>query len=465
MHEMYISKPSARRRFDQLCEEKNEAMPLIEVTRELQIDGRTVTQTYQRRKKAISDGAQNTGKALIQSFAYQFKRLVNTMPVDMINEAGTPSLKTNNVKMAKFRGGLSDRTIRNHIRELKNIGAITDYKFHGSKKDFELWIDTRILFGTDEMPEIFKTDQPDSLEKTFTPTPSFSDASSSDSDPKNDTNFPHRQLVTIENSKVTKNTTTRNVEEISTIRRQEYGNKPSTDQNLPLSQPVRGGMETKKGGGGPRIIVDNSPKSWINTLPSWKSPGLDQDYHRLPRAYQHYVAQFWRYAHKSLWPGKVFLPQEQFAAMNAITAGVYQKVFHQNPGENNLDKFQKLLFKAIDKASMYYARSENRYPGDPVSKFRSGKGYFDAENSRGFNVAYRWAFQDAAAANEKYGEKVLTDAIRHLKNHRSGKIPKRLQHYTLIELYSHYETKIKQKFSTEVLQDFYKQALTLPAFR
>lgn len=457
MQQLYISKPAARQRFDQLCQEKNEAMPTITVTRELDINGNQVTQTYERKKKAISDGAQSTGKAIIQSFAYQFKRIVKALPADMLNEDGIPSFKTNNVKMARFRGNVTDRTVRNHIRELKSIGLVTDYKYHGSKANFELWLSPEVIFGTEQMPQILKKDEADSHVKTLTKTPVFENT--------NDTNFPHRHSDSIVTSIVTKNTTTKKVEKLSSLGSQEYGNKPSTSPSLPLSQPSGDSMVTSSGGGRRAVYVDNTPKVWINDLSQWKTPGINHDYERLPRPFQHYVAHFWQYAQESLWKGKIFLPQEKIAAMNSITAGVYQKVFAQNPGSKNLDKFQKLLFKAIDKAAGYYSKSEKHYPGEPYAKFKQGQGYFDAENPRGFQVAYRWAFKDAAAAHEKYGEKVLADAIRHLKNYSSGKIPKSLKHLSFIELYRHYETKIKQKFSSELLKDYYKQALTLPAFK
>lgn len=471
--QMYISKAAARQRFDELCLKKNAEMPLITVTRQLEIDGKSVTQTYHRRKKAISDGAQSTGKALIQSYAFQFARLVKDLPADILNGSEPPSLKTNNVKMAKFRGGLADRTIRNHLKELKSIGVISKYKFHGSKANFELWISPEVIFGQESMPEIFDPAtviaavslRAETSSDTATPTPQFSPASATPQPSTIDTNFPHRHPVSIETKKDTKNTTTSKVEKHSTIRRPEDGNHRHAAPQGPKQAIMAGSMETSGGGGGPKIYVDNTPKSWISDLDVWKTPGIDRDYERLPRAYQHYVAHFWDYARKSLWPSKVFIPQEEFAAMNTITAGVYQKVFAQNPGEKNLDKFQKLLFKAIDKASAYYKKSEKYYPGDPYARFKEGTGYFDAVNPKGFQVAYRWAFKDAAAQHEKYGEKVLADAIRHLKNHHSGQIPKRLQHLTALELYRHYETKISQKYSKDLLSDFYKQALTLPIFR
>lgn len=451
---LYISKAAARQRFDELCHQKNNEMPMVTVTREVEIDGKQVTQTYQRRKKAISDGAQNTGKAIIQSFAWQFKRLVKTLPPDMLEEQ--PSLKTNNVKMAKFRGGLSDRTIRNHIRELKAIGAITGYKFHGSKADFELWINTEVLFGTQEMPQIVGKTTEETYEKSQTQKPVF--------EPPNGTNFPHRHASSIGNTIVTESKATKKVENHSTIRRQEYGNKLSAGQSGGLSDILAGSIVTQEGGGGRLVTVDNRFRSYLANRESWITPGVHRDYDRLPRTYQHAVGHFWNYARKMLWPTKVFMPLEELSAMDSITAGVYQRIFATNPSESALNQFHKQQLKAIDKAAAYYQKSQNQYPGDPYSKFKPGCGYFDQENPQGFKVAQRWAEKDAAAAHERYGEKVLNDAIRHLKNHNSGKIPQNLKHLTLMQLFRHYETRIKKNFSGEVLSDYYRKAFTLPVF-
>lgn len=458
---MYISKPQARKRFDELCELKNGEMPFHTIQRKIERDGQEVIQTYVRQEKAICDGAQNTGKAILQSYAWQFKRLVNTLPAKMLNDEGMPSFKTNNEKMAKFRGNVSSRTIRNHLKQLKEVGLITAYKFHGSRSDFELWLCPEVLFGTSEMPEVFgeqenTTCDAPKYEKTVSKPPRF------ESD--NDTKFPHRHIVSIETLIETKNTTTSKVENHSKLRLQGNGNKPFAAVSLPERQESTKTMETREGGG-PQIIVDNNPKVWIKELDMWKSPGVPQVYTKLSRDLQHYIVHFWNYAAASLWPGKIFLPQEKFMTLDSITASVYQPYFSKWPSNSDLDSFHRLQLKAIDKAKKYYDKNPHRYPGDPFAKFKEGSGYFDQENSLGFKIAQKWSYEDNAANRERYGQKVLNDAIRHLKNQKSGKIPKKLQHLSILELYRHYETTIKMKFGNELLSEFYKQSSTLPILK
>ena len=466
---LFISKPAARQRFDRLCQEKNEAMPFTAVTRTVERDGSVFTQTYHRRKKAISDGAQQTGKALIQSYAYQFARLVKTLPAAILNEEGHPSLKTNNVKLAKFRGNVTDRTVRNHLKELRNIGMITAYKYHGSKSNFELWIDPQILFNQPQMPTIIDFNTTDISETTnitsVKPLRQETDAKNStlkgENGNNNDTNFPHRQSSFHRNFIETKNTTT-SKKENSPIWKQNNGNKPNVNSPQGPERPCSVKMETKIGGG---RNVDNSPKVWINQLDRWKTPGVAHEFRKLPRNYQHYIIEFWNHAKDLLWPSLDLLPQQKFAAFDSITVGVYQRLLSTQPNETTMNAYQKVFIKALEKASKYYYSHPQYYPGHPYAKFKEGTGYFDQGNAKGFKVALRWVQADKQAQHERYGEKVLDRAIKHLRNFQSGKLPKKFQPMSSIELFRYYETTIKAKFSNELLKDFYLQASKISYLR
>lgn len=452
-----ISKPRARQRFDKLCEEKNAEMPTFTVTRSFERDGETITQTYERKKKAISDGAQSTGKCLIQSYAFHFKKLINTLGPEILDEGKLPSLQTNNVKLANFRGNVTDRTIRRHLKELREIGFIQDYQFHGSLYNFELWLNPEVLFGEAEIPyQLIKSEAPE-YEKSATETPVFKNS--------NDTKCPHRQGVSIETLMETKNTTTSKADNHSDKWKPENGNNRSATTQGRKKQQSRVSMETKLAGGGGKIYVENDPKVWISRLEMWKTPGTDNDYSRLPRRYQHYIAEFVKYAEKMLWQGKVFLPEQHFATLDTVTVGVYQPIFAKNPTDQALNAFHRRQMNAIKKAAAYYEKNPNRFPGDPYNNFKEGMGYFCPLNNRGFKVAQRWADQAAAENHERYGQKVLNRAVMHLRNHPQGKTPQKFINMSQTELWRYYETTIKKNYSAELLKDFYNQTTKLVAIR
>lgn len=436
----FISPSAARKRFDDLCLDLNCKQEPISFTRETSSGPRTIT----RQRKAVSDGAQATGKAIIQLYASRLKTLSATMPEGLLAE-GPPSLPTNNVKLSGYRQNVSDRTIRGHIRILKDIGLISSYKFHGTKNNFEIWLNPAIVFGPD-----YAVSQ--------TPVPVFSDPDCSvrfpgRQDPApadNRKNFPLKHTIETNGNS---NTSTSKAEKSPTYGEQDMATTPS-GLRIGQNDSLNADHGNNGKGGAAAANVDNYVEN------RWITPEASPTFNALHPYFYRAVRTFWTYAIRSLWPDREFSELEYSRAAESITTGFYLPLIRRRPNKKQFDEFQEELLKAVDVARRYYENHPEHHPGDPYSGNYGATGYFDAENPRGFQVAINWRFKNKASNAESYGHRVIKTALRHLQNHGSGKIPKHLQGKSYIQLYEFYSTKM-QRFEPELRAIFYRRVAAL----
>lgn len=446
---LQISVGKARKRFDAMCQERNDAMPVMTVTR-VTPKGK---QSYERRTKAISDGAQTTGKALILSYANYYRVKIEAMPEGWFSD-GMPSLNTNSEKMAGFRQNVCSRTVRNHIRELKEIGLIVDYKFHGSSRDYELWLDPVVIFGAENVS--LTGGKPEFLEADSTGIVPFSGSNSTDSQSfppsLNGTNFPHKQSLETQGYN---KTSTRKVEKLDLSGTQSNGNTASKPQSM---TQCHGNMVGGGGGGSENSPknVDNYAKNVDKSVDKWQSPEVGKDFERLHRFYQNSIKEFWKYATKSLWDGRVFTEYEFLRSADQILDAIYRPFLKDKHDLNQFNEFQNELMRAVDVARKHYERHPEQYPGDPYSLTEFPTGYFDKNNARGFRIPMAWRFKNKAAEVENTGKKMVKTAIMHIKNHEIGKAPKQLQIKTLSQVVDFYVTKMK-RFDVDTQQDFLRR--------
>lgn len=89
----------------------------------------------------VRQGAAATAKDIIRIYGLF---LVKANSIEEIDPKNLPSLRTNNVQLAKM-GNASPRTIQRHIKRLQEAGIITNKVWHGSNSSYELWINPKIL--------------------------------------------------------------------------------------------------------------------------------------------------------------------------------------------------------------------------------------------------------------------------------------------------------------------------------
>lgn len=448
-----ISTSKARERLDKMCAEKNAAMPEIQVTRKVLKKGEQIVQTYVKKKKAVSDGAQQTAKSLIHSYATHMKMYGGMLPESWSDEGQFKTLWTNCVKLATYRQNISDRTARRHIRELQKIGVIVAYKFHGSRSDFEVEICPEILYGELRKP-ILLVNKADFTEKSLTEIPSFQD--------KNDTNCPDKLTMGIMENK---NKATYKAEKSQKLRLRD-GKPGLAKGNVTKGQtyePVAS-MVKKGGGGGGEISENFTYDGWRKEPNLWRPPVAGGKFLALERWQQHYVQAFWKYAKRELYGSAKYTPYEEFAAMDAITEGVYKRIFDVNASDRQVSKFHRTKLQALRIAKKYYEKNTKHYPGQPYSVFVAGKGYFDYDNPKGFKVAMRYQAKAAEENHEEYIQRTIYLAVRHMKLHSMGQAPKLMQAKTYRELFD-YKLRQVSRFGIEHQQEFLRQVSTIPVFK
>lgn len=457
---------AARGRWAAMCKAANDNMPIITVSRKLP-DG--TQQEYQRQQKAISDGAQQTGYALIMYYARNYRQLtLDMMEVqnDLVaNEA--PSLRTNGELLAQFRENICGRTSRTHIKALIDLGLIKKKVYHGSKSNYELFFNEEVLFGTDA---VICTEKP-----VFEPADSTNEGlgfapENATSTSGNGTIFPHKQSletnrnITTTISKVENSTELKHSKDDSTelkpLLESKNGNTTSaTHQNA--SNGNGNGVAA-----GPKIYsvwnknVDNSSKTVDNYVDKWKTnTSAGKDFERQSRFVQNAIISLWKYARKELYFDRQFSEEEYLQTVDLILDGIYRPFLKEKPNEREFEEFQRELLASIDVAAKYFNNHADKYPGQPYSTSDNYLGYFDAKNARGFKVAVNWRFQNKAKQHEEYGKKVLNLAITHLQRMAIGdiqKLPKAFRSKTFTELYQHYKAKMLH-FNTDTQQLFVKR--------
>lgn len=426
-----VHKAAARRRFDELCQSANDSAGFIEVTRG--------DKTYTRKVKAISDGAQSTGKALIQTYAEYLRVQLMKLPADYFRNGKIPTLRTNSEKLANFRQNVTSRTIRNHVRELKAVGLIVGYKFNGSRSDYEIELSPAVLWGEESREKA----APEAVAQTT-----------------RSTKFPHKQAIeTHRNYDIA----TGNEEK---IKKNGDGNGDLNGNKLPgangltdcqainpESSPENG---NRGGAGGPRTVVDNSQNVWISADGVWKTLNTGQFYHSLPWNQRYLVDSFWQHAKTGLYRNEKFNAIDELAALESITLGVYMPFLAKQPDDRLLRRYQEEIINALNVADKYYQRHTTKYPGKPFSIWQPGKGYFDAQNPKGFNVAKILRKENWQENRREMAERTVSMALYHIEAHKRGKAPKRYQIMDFNDFVGFYQRKV-EKLPKAYQLKFYSQ--------
>jgi len=369
-----------------------------------------------RRQGIIREQVITTFHAVLSDYIHSYNKTASIMPAGMYTEQDPPSLLTNCVKLAESCKA-TDRTVRNHITILRNLGVVRT-QFHGSKKSFELWISSEILFGKGGLENAENTPKTAILQKESK-------------------NFPHihtyGEVIETENKKAdlcivdTERTHTERAVGQDTAISSEKGTSAY------LSQPIGTEGEIM----GPRRV-----------------PRLPE---KLQTLHARILMQFWLYAWKVLYPNREFSIDQQEKALVAIWEGVYGR-FEEMGNDEQWMSFHSYQIEKLDKAAKYYDYHPEQYPGDPYAVLVKGKGYFDRENIHGFKSLDAWMKRDAirkatnkAAYREKkkkleerlYG--LLRQARRDFEKLHAGKpMRKEVKSMTQIGLFQYWHAVFKQ---------------------
>lgn len=306
-----------------------------------------------------------------------------------------PSLRTNNIQLATLTK-TSGRTIQRHIIKLKAAGIITKKVTHGRKRNYELWITSKILwisrFTTYKEPDFDKVLKKSlSLEKQVVKKPKKTNC------PQSDTGYLTRnkinKVIAVDKyRKLWKSEALKDTgftESIKTIRSllpqtnfYKTGDvtgdvtgdtqlKDPQKKDTQLKEPRRDGTTNRLGGssalGKPGA---RNPEKLLIT-----NPDSDPDRHSFLVSY---AQKLWELAQKELYADKRLVKNQHRTALDLI----YQ--YYKAVKTPHLEKAHTQFVKRIKMVSSYVKRDQqNRFI--PIPSI-----YFDLENPDGFRGTKDW---------------------------------------------------------------------------
>ncbi len=307
---------------------------------------------------------------ILSEYVTSYNNMAASMPAGLYNDADPPSLLTNSKKMAMLCD-CSDRTVRNHLAHLRNLGVVNT-RFHGRKHNYELWISNEFLYGGEEETKIkkaeisAKTPLSNSIRKIFPP------------------NNIHREVFEKEKG---------DAELFIKHGESNHGERGRTGNEANDQKPASlltqeeiklGGATIQKSD----VVAENTKNRLLRAEKVTKEYTL-QGPRGLNVKYLNLLLDFWFYAWKVLYPNVSFSKEEQEKALMAISAGVYND-FSDSKSDREWIDFQVLQLAKLDKAGKYYDHHPEQYAPTPYAIAVAGRGYFDAENIKGFTVIDSW---------------------------------------------------------------------------
>lgn len=428
-----IDQGAALRRLHQNVQELNEAMPVKTFVRTY-TSGSTKTIAY--RPKRINASTKATAEHLVKAYVKEYYKTISTIG-DAAFTDGLPSLTTNGVQIAAWRS-FSDRTSRNHLATLRDAKIVSDYKFHGSEADFEVWINPEILFDCPQM----EADQ----QKLSTITAQVLAQS--------DKNFPHRVTVTYSNKDIEIDNVSNKHSDIQKAESQAVSHGDihgDTEQQ----QPDEGKTPTLEA----NVTVGHCDNQGGRGTAARKRRHQERTDAQKQAIFEGFLHSFWLYAKQLLYPSRDFQPWQEELALATIRRSVYHH-FEPEIAEKEWDNYQKELYQRIEMVSSYYAKHPNKFIPEPYAWGREGAGYFDWENERGFRATAQWLRNSQQLYRMHYTRQVVSRAIRALQKHRCGTAPAKLQKLTYLEAYRTIEQSL-QRFGEAVLDRFKALAITV----
>jgi hypothetical protein len=391
-----------------------------------------------RPKKMVSNGGKVTGELIIQLARTATQRLQGAPSLwsqVVMTDAGVPELPpiyTNSVELAKRRG-VTDRTIRTHVQELKKAGLITRSKYRGTNASYVLWINPDFVWET----------APAALEsqKTSAPETPFLEPSGK--------NLPHIEIL--ESTRSSKF-------EISNVNKLVTAREPAAAiENLnPLT-----GIAGPQANSIPAVQVPKTRAGGAGGGRRAKFYGEAQERALEPRKAEakKLVESFWHYAKTLIYRKNTFTEEAERQAKIAIWHGVFNG-FNEG-GPTDWLRWMPGFTRRIELAAAYLQRNPTHYPPLPYAELVPGRGYFDADNAKGFAGTLNWWEKELAKVKQGALERALDEALVELgqrkaldAGQRRVQASKRPKQKSLLELHRFHHTKLRRLGGDEALLRF-----------
>jgi len=406
---------------------------------------------HNKRTKELKDKVRlsvvATARELIRLYGAS---LVKANRVEKLDLENLPSLRTNNVQLAKAGHG-SGRTIQRHLLKLKKAGIITKKVWHGSNASYEVWINPDILKIKESKPAKTPEELKEELNKIA------ERALEKELSSEKNTKCPHTETgnnknnIVIEGVKVDKSDDCESGGEgmcDETIRHEpklmddaagnDTGNATgNTERGNPFGGKYRGTGKKmrsrleKKGAGGRASEADQTIVENENQLERKR----EIDFH---------VDLLWSMAKNTLYSER-YLTNGQVEKAKAHLYEWYDAV-----STERLSWIHQVYTERIALAHKYVKKDpRNRFITLPAT-------YFDLENMKGFRGTKVWWEKQTAHEREVKHKLVLHAQVRrflnNLKKNSADRIPP-------LKLFRDCEARIGKLGDSSLLEAFHAQVL------
>jgi hypothetical protein len=396
-------------------------------------------QVVRRPKYLVSNGAKVTGDTLLGLVWQAAKRLVgtptlwSTVVMTDTGVAELPPLYTNGRELGEKRG-VTDRTIRTHMQELKRCGFISRYKYRGTNASYCVWINPNFVW---EAPlQALKTEKTNPSETAFLA-------------PQRK-NLPHIELL--ESLESLKGDIS-DVEKLviparATVPAQNWNPLTGIAGPQPGSEVAPAGQKSGAGGAGAARRARFYQEA--------EAAGTGA---RTAEA-RRYVEMFWSYAKALIYKKVVFTLEAERQAKNAIWFGVFGGFAGSEPAD--WLAWMPGLQRRVELAADWLARNPSKFAPLPYAEIVAGRGYFDADNQQGFAGTLGWWRKEQARLGQGALERALAEAVTEMGQRkvldagapRRYQASKRARRMPLTELHRYHHTKLRRLGGDEALHRF-----------
>jgi hypothetical protein len=337
------------------------------------------------------------------------------------NELATPSISVNCKQLGEYCN-LSTRTIRTQLNLLLKMGALLRKQGHGTRANFELWVNPKYVCKTDENAvENFVntageyTKEPVRISSQLTKFPLS-------------VSFETLETQKVQISHVDKLVTDASFEgevpELATL----AGNTG------PLAKGEPGSLTPEIGAQGPRAGRPRkvtSPTKTARTAPGTLSRQRKMEF----------VMSLWAYARPLLYAGVAFDEEQHKKAQNAIWKGVFAGFPDGKLTEREWEMYHRQTLERVDLVADWMKRNARTLPA-PYAEVVAGRGYFDAQNALGFIGTEAWLENKMINQHQYRLTQALRLAEKEIRGHRRRTASKRVLALTASQLFHKHFAKI-----------------------
>ncbi|MBO3270775.1 hypothetical protein [Hymenobacter defluvii] len=394
-----------------------------------------------RGQRLVVDGAKATGEVLLKWYRKRVERaLYSSFLFDtIVTDEGVvmPSILVD-ARLLMQQRSLTERTMRNHLAQLLKIGFIQRKKWHGRKRQFELWINPDFILQTDKKA----VEKPVEADSGVYP---IGEVIST-----NGIKFPPRELPELQKDLKSE------IGQCAEIVTPDLSEKPFQEaEGRNQGVAARQAAKAEAGGHGAAAAAPTPPAP---TPPAQTEKQAQ---------YEAYVVSAWLLAKALLYPEHHFTPHQEQLALAAIRTGVYRD-FHDPSFD--FARYHQGVLRRLELVEKHFQKHAGRYYAPmPWAEIVKGRGYFDWENEKGFRGTMKWLLADQRAEHLAKVNRTIRQALGQLKLRRkldrgektTRKPAKHILATTLTALYQHHAQAIEQLGGLPALNKFNLQVQTL----